>query len=83
MKGNDDKKNSDSSHKNEFKRVVPPRRPFTNRYQNIFLGCCFYCNNFGHKDINCKAYARRDHVRYINKGSYKTSKDDYVSNKTP
>jgi hypothetical protein len=31
-KGNDDQQKPDSSHKNkknEFKRVVPPRRPFT------------------------------------------------------
>jgi hypothetical protein len=81
-KGNYDQQKSDSSHKNEFRRVVPPRRPFTNRYQNIFLGYCFSCNNFGHKAIDCKSYTRSDHVRDINKGSYKTTKNDYVSNKT-
>jgi hypothetical protein len=84
-KGNDDQQKPDSSHKNnknEFRRVVPPRRPFTNRYQNLFLGYCFSCNNFGHKEIDCRAYARSDHVRDRNRGSYKTSKDDYVSNKT-
>jgi hypothetical protein len=32
---------SPKNNKNEFRRVVPPRRPFTNRYQNIFLGYCF------------------------------------------
>jgi hypothetical protein len=84
-KGNDDQQKPDSSHKNnknEFRRVVPPQRPFTNRYQNLFLGYCFSCNNFGHKAIDCRAYARSDHVRDRNRGSYKTSKDDYVSNKT-
>ena len=33
MKGNDDQNKLDSSHmnkKNEFKRVIPPRRPFKN-----------------------------------------------------
>jgi hypothetical protein len=40
-KGNDDQHKSDSFHKNEIKRVVPPRRPFTNRYQNLFLGYFF------------------------------------------
>jgi hypothetical protein len=81
-KGNDDQHKPDSSHKNEFRRVVPPRRPFTTRYQNLFLGYCFSCNNFGHKEIDCRAYTRSDHVRNINRGPYKTSKDDYVSNKT-
>jgi hypothetical protein len=81
-KGNDDQQKSDSSHKKEFIRAIPPRRPFTNRYQNLFLGYCFSCNNFGHNAIDCRAYARSDHVRKINRGSYKTSKNDYVSNKT-
>jgi hypothetical protein len=84
-KGNDDQQILDSSHKNnknESRRVVPPRRPFTNRYQNLFLGYCFSCNNFGHKAIDCRAYTRSDHVRNRNRGPYKTSKDDYVSNKT-
>ena len=56
MKGNDDQQKSNSTHKNELKRVVPPRRPFTTRYQNLFLGYCFCCNNFGHKTIDCRAY---------------------------
>jgi hypothetical protein len=84
-KGNVDHQKPDSSHKNnnnEFRRVVPPRRPFTNQYQNPFLGYCFSCNNFGHKAVDYRAYARNDHVRNRNRGSYKTSKDDYVSNKT-
>jgi hypothetical protein len=84
-KGNHDQQKPDSSHKNnknEFRRVVPPRRPFTTQYQNLFLGYCFSCNNFGHKEIDCRDYARSDHVRDRNRGSYKTSKDDYVSNKT-
>jgi hypothetical protein len=74
-KGNDDQHKPESSHKNnknEFKIVVPPRRPFTNRYQNLFLGYCFSCNNFGHKAIDCRAYARSDDVRDRNRGSYKT-----------
>ena len=28
----------------------------TNRYQQIFLGHCYYCNNFGHKALKCRAY---------------------------
>jgi hypothetical protein len=82
MKGNDDQQKYDSSHKNEFRRVVLPRRPFTTRYQNLFLGYCFSCNNFGHKAIDCRSYARSDHVKVRNICSYETSKDDYVTNKT-
>ena len=33
-----------------------PRRPMTSRYQQIFLGNGYSCNNFGHKTMNCKAY---------------------------
>jgi hypothetical protein len=85
MKGNDDQQNLDSSHKNnknEFKRVIPPRRPFTTQYQNIFLGYFFSCNIFGHKELDCRYYVRSDHVAYINIGSYKASKNDCVRNKT-
>jgi hypothetical protein len=34
------------------------RRSPTLRYQTIFLGLCYSCNNFGHKAINCRAYAK-------------------------
>ena len=30
----------------------------TNRYQQIFLGNCYSCNNFGHKDLKCRAYGK-------------------------
>ena len=32
-----------------------PRRPMSSRYQQIFLGHCYYCKYFGHKSLNCKA----------------------------
>jgi hypothetical protein len=38
--------------------VTPFRRYSTPRYQTIFLGLCYACNNFGHKAINCKANSR-------------------------
>jgi hypothetical protein len=84
-KGNNDQEKPDYSNKNkkkEFKRVIPPKRHFTNRYQNLFLGYCFSCNNFGHKSIYFIAYARSDHVIDRNICYNKTSKDDYVRNKT-
>ena len=33
-----------------------PKRP--NRYQQIFLGHCYSCNNFGHKALNCRSYGK-------------------------
>jgi hypothetical protein len=44
------------------------RRPSAPRYQSLFPGYCFSCNNFGHKAIDCKAYARNTQVR--NRGIY-------------
>jgi hypothetical protein len=42
----------------DFIRITPTIRPPTLRYQNIFLALCYSCNNFGHKSINCRAYAK-------------------------
>jgi hypothetical protein len=41
-----------------FRRETPFRRSPTSRYQTIFLGLCYSCHNFGHKDANCRAYAK-------------------------
>ena len=38
-----------------FIRVPPFRRTSTLRYQTIFFGLCYACNNFGHKFVNCRA----------------------------
>ena len=35
-----------------------PNRPMTYRYQQIFFGHCYSCNNFGHKALNCKSYEK-------------------------
>ena len=35
-----------------------PRRPMSSRYQQIFLGHCYSCNNFGHRALDCKAYGK-------------------------
>jgi hypothetical protein len=42
----------------EFIRVPPFRRSSTPRYQTIFFGLCYACNNFGHKAVNCRANNR-------------------------
>jgi hypothetical protein len=41
-----------------FIRVTPFRRSSTPRYQTIFFGLCYACNNFGHKAMNCRANSR-------------------------
>jgi uncharacterized protein YjhX (UPF0386 family) len=54
------------------------------RYQTIFFVLCYACNNFGHKDVNCRANRRNKnnfeiHAQYgcprrpseTQKGSYK------------
>ena len=35
-----------------------PRKPMSSRYQQIFFGHCYPCNNFGHKALNCRAYGK-------------------------
>jgi hypothetical protein len=35
-------------------------RSSTPRYQTIFFGLCYACNNFGHKYVNCKANNRNN-----------------------
>ena len=35
-------------------RNVPQRRFSSFRYQTLFLGVFYSCNNFGHKVVNCK-----------------------------
>jgi hypothetical protein len=39
-------------------------RSLTPNYVNFFYGICFYCNNFGHKVVDCRAYKRN--VQKIN-----------------
>jgi hypothetical protein len=56
-----------------FIRAPPFRRSSTPRYQTIFFGLCYACNNFGHKVVTCKAnnrisnnfesYTQRDYSR--------------------
>ena len=36
----------------ENRNNIGPKIP--NRYLQIFLGYCYSCNNFGHKDLNCR-----------------------------
>jgi hypothetical protein len=65
--------------KNEFRKVMTPRRPTMNMYEYLFLGNCFSCNNFGHKAIDYRAYPRNDQRR--NGGMYNAPQNNYVNNK--
>ena len=40
----------DKNRTNEVSKI-----PMTNRYQHIFLGHRYTCNNFGYKALNCKS----------------------------
>ena len=66
--------------RSEFRKVETPRRSLSIRYENIFLGDCYACRNFGHKAIHCKAYARNDYMRNINNYGY--LKDNYANNRS-
>jgi hypothetical protein len=60
--GNNQREDCDQP-RQEFKRTTPQRRSFTPRYQNLFLGHCFTCTNFGHKVVDCKEYGRNVQAR--------------------
>ena len=43
----------------KFRRETPSRLIQKPKYENVFNGYCFSCNQFGHKALDCKHYARR------------------------
>ena len=49
-----------------YRRSTTTGIPSTSKYQNIFFGICYSCNNFGHKAINCRAYVRGRNTWNIN-----------------
>jgi hypothetical protein len=65
--------------KDIFIRYFPPRWPHTTRYQNSFLGYCFSCNHFGHKEIDCRVYTRNNNVWNKNISTYGFSNRNYNS----
>ena len=52
-----------------FIRAPPFIRSSNPRYQTIFFGLCYACNNFGHKSMNC-----RDNNRNMNNFESHTQK---------
>ena len=55
VKKEDSKKVAPNS-QDKKRNNMAPKRP--NRYQQIFLGHCHFCNNFGHKAVNYRAYGK-------------------------
>jgi hypothetical protein len=49
-------------------RNASKRRSYIPRYKRLFYGHCFNCNNFGHKAVNCRAYAKNksNYAGYLN-----------------
>jgi hypothetical protein len=70
------KKTEEEDH--DFRRITPTRRPPTPKYQNIFLGLCYSCNDFGHKAINCRACKKGRNT--WNRSSHENPKNRYEDN---
>lgn len=79
---NEELQEHNTSNKNtrlEFMKVETPRRSFSTKYEDIFLGHCYDCGNFGHKAIHYRAYVRNNYMRNINDYGY--PKDNHVNNR--
>jgi hypothetical protein len=52
----------------KFRRSASQRRPYSPRYKIFFYDHCLDCANFGHKVVNCRAYAknRSNNAGYLN-----------------
>jgi hypothetical protein len=51
---------------NKFRKETPSRWTQKKRYENVFHGHCFSCNEYGHKALDCRHYARKDVGRFHN-----------------
>jgi hypothetical protein len=61
----------------------PQRRQTFSRYKNFFYGYCFFCSNFGHKDINCSLRFRYEQSRYSMNNYLPQQRLRHPSNKQP
>jgi hypothetical protein len=50
----------------KFRRETPSRWTPKQRYKNVFHGHCYSCNEYGHKSLDCRHYARKDNGRFHN-----------------
>jgi hypothetical protein len=48
------------------RRETPSRWTPKQRYENVFHGQCYSCNEYGHKALECRYYARKDSERFHN-----------------
>jgi hypothetical protein len=53
-------------HLKKFRKETPSRWTPKQRYENVFHGHCFSCNEYGHKALDCRHYARKDVGRFHN-----------------
>jgi hypothetical protein len=51
--------------RHEFKKTTSQRRSFNSRYQSLFFGYCFTCNNSGHKVVDYIDYERNVQARNL------------------
>jgi hypothetical protein len=63
------------SKENEYRKNTTTRRTPPKRYQHLFLGYCFSCNNFGHKALHCRAYGQYNH-KNVQRYGYKNNKNN-------
>jgi hypothetical protein len=50
----------------KFKRETPSRWKPKKRYENVFHGPCYLCNEYGHKALECRYYERKDNETFHN-----------------
>ena len=55
---------------NTTTRIIPPKR-----YQHLFLGYYFSCNNFGHKELNFRSYGKYNY-KNVQIYGYKNNKNN-------
>jgi hypothetical protein len=77
---NKQKSTPPTKEKEDKKNTVTRRTP-PNRYQHIFLGYCYSCNNFGHKAVHCKSYRKYNpkNVQRYKKNKNNAEKRNYNS----
>ena len=73
---NKHKSTSPTKEKYDKNNTITRRNP-SNRYQYIFLGYFYYCNNFGHKVVHCKAYRRCNTKNIQRSQKFNTKKTNY------
>ena len=66
------------AHNNDLRRHAPSRRPPISRYQSFFSGLCYACNNYGHKAIDYRTYAR--YISEWERNRYENSKHQTEEN---